>query len=933
MTLESLLVVLLLGTEALRPLRDLRGMLHSAMLAQSAAGKIVNLMEEQPVIPDFKGSIDPTLLPATLAFEDVGFSYPGGRGWIHRNLSFTVREGERIGIVGKSGAGKSSIVRLLQRIYDPEEGRVLLGGRDLKGMSCDQIHQQLAIVNQDTYLFYGTVEENLRLGKPSASQRELEAAAHAANAHEFVAALPQGYRTIVGERGIKLSGGQRQRIAIARALLRDAPILILDEALSAVDAENEAVIQEALDRLMEGRTTLILAHRLSSVIGADRILVLDQGRIAEQGTHESLMACGGTYWSLMSGQAQDRANGLDFQIADGSRLTLDAAPALGNPPEAAVPEEERSILQASGIEWTRAIINLMEFARPWWGRLTLTFLFGISRVAAFIAVGLVSALTVAAVKLGQPIIMLVSALFVLAPSAGALHWFESWTAHDMAYRLLAKMRIDLFNKVDKLAPAYLVRRRTGDLVAMATDDVEMVEFFFAHTIAPSFVAVLVPSVAIAVLTAFHWGLALVLLPYLVVAAASPFVLRRRIDRLASADREALGELNAHTVDTLQGLTEIIAFQQQRSRKAQFIDLIKKHHIVRLPFFGDLTLQSVLVELMTMLGGLTVVVTGGFLVQQGYMAATYLPLLTMLGMAAFLPISEIADIGRQLADTLGATRRLHMVHSEPIAITDGSIGSEPDHGAGGGVRFEGVTFHYPGVDRAALENVSFDLKPGTTVALVGPSGAGKSTLAHLLLRFWDPDTGVVRLVDHDLRSYRLDVLRRQVALVAQDTYLFNDTLKANILIARPDATEAEIDAAVCRAALQTFISSLPQKLETRVGERGLALSGGQRQRVAIARAFLRDAPVLILDEATSHLDAISERTVHDALRDLMKDRTTLVIAHRLSTVREADKIVVLDHGRVMEQGKHADLLTKGGLYARLVCRQLAGGASRTAGRIT
>ena len=931
MSLESLLVVLLLGTEVLRPLRDLRSMLHSGMLALSAGGKIIELMEEQPVIRESKDSVDPTLLlPATLAFENVDFSYPGGRGRTHRGLSFIVTEGERIGIVGESGVGKTSIVRLLLRIYDPEEGRVLIGGRDLKELSYDQIRQQLAIVNQDTYLFHGTVEENLRLGNPSASQEELEAAARAANAHEFVAALPQGYRTVVGERGIKLSGGQRQRIAIARALLRDAPILILDEALSAVDAENEAVIQEALDRLMEGRTTLILAHRLSSVIGADRILVLDQGRVVEQGTHESLMARGAAYWNLMSGQARDLATGLDFEIADGPRLALETGPAFGDSPEVAVPEEW-SIIHARGIGWAQAITNLMEFARPWRVRLMLIFIFGISRVSAFIAVGLVSALTVAAVKLGQPIVMLVAVLFVLAPSAGALHWFESWIAHDMAYRLLTKMRIELFKKVDKLAPAYLVRRRTGDLVAMATDDVEMVEFFFAHTIAPSFVAVLVPSVAITVLAAFHWVLALVLLPFLVVVAVSPFVLRLRIDRLASADREVLGELNAHTVDTLQGLTEIIAFQQQQPRKAQFVDLIKKHHAVRLPFFSNLTLQTVSVELMTMLGGLTVVMTGGYLVQHGHMAATYLPLLTLLGMAAFLPISEIADIGRQLADTLGATRRLHVVHSEPIAVTDGPLGGEPDRRGGCGVRFDGVTFRYPGFDRATLDNVSFELKPGTTVALVGPSGAGKSTLAHLLLRFWDPDTGAVSLGDNDLRSYRLDVLRRQVALVAQDTYLFNDTLKANILIARPDATETEIDAAVRRAALHTFIVSLPQGLETRVGERGMALSGGQRQRVAIARAFLRDAPVLVLDEATSHLDATSERMVHEALSDLMKDRTTLVIAHRLSTVREAGKIVVMDQGRLVEQGKHADLLAKGGLYARLVGRQLAGAASRPAER--
>ena len=626
----------------------------------------------------------------------------------------------------------------------------------------------------------------------------------------------------------------------------------------------------------------------------------------------------------MAEQAQDRAAGA--AAAGGARLALEAAPVFAEAPEAL---EEDSVLRAYGLGWTGAINKLMGFVRPWRGRLALTFAFGVSRVAAFIAVGLVSALAVAAVKTGQPVYGLIAALFVLAPAAGVLHWSESWIAHDMAFRLLAEMRVELFNKVARLAPAYLVRRRTGDLVAMATEDVEMVEFFFAHTIAPAFVAVLVPAVAIAVLAAFHWGLALALLPFLAVVVVSPFVLRRRIDRLASRDREALGELNAFSVDSVQGLTEIIAFQQEARRKAAFVALVEKHHAVRLPFFGDLTLQTVLVEVMTTFGGLAVVLAGGLLVQDGVMAATYLPLLTLLAMAAFLPVSEIADIGRQLADTLGATRRLHAVHREPVPVTDGPRDAEAAGPGGVGVAFEGVSFRYPGIARAALENVTLALPPGKTVALVGPSGAGKTTLAHLLLRFWDPDQGGISLAGHDLRDYRLDALRRQVALVAQDTYLFNDTLEANILIARPDASEAELAAAVRRAALEPFVAALPQGLQTPVGERGMALSGGQRQRVAIARAFLRDAPVLVLDEATSHLDAASERLVHAALRELMQDRTTLVIAHRLSTVREADLIAVMDRGRLVETGRHGELLDQGGLYAHLVGRQLTAGGTRRA----
>jgi len=927
-----LLIVLMMGVEVFRPMRELRVLLHQGMLGQSAAEGLFKLLDAKPLVCEAEAlSIEPSVarratsgeavLTPSLTFDNVIFSYPGGRLPAHQDLNFEIKAGERVGIVGSSGCGKSSIVRLMLRLYDPDRGRVLLGGKDLRDLSFAQIRDHFAVVHQDTYLFHGSAEENICFGNPNTSRVELEAAARAANAHGFISDLPQGYETVIGERGVRLSGGQRQRIAIARALLRDAPFLVLDEALSAVDAENEAVIQQALDRLMKDRTVLILAHRLSSVVKADRILVLKDGALVESGRHGELMAAQGTYYRLMAAQVTEST----AVISEPKEV----------PERVMVPLEDRQvaelqpaneILRAGHMGWGRATALLLRQIWPLRGRVGLAFTLGVARVVALIGVGVLSAFVVVAVRQGEPFGGLLIALYILAPFAGILHWLESWVAHDMAFRLLTEMRIALFDKLNALAPAYLLRRRSGDLVAMATQDIENVEYFFAHTVAPAFVALLVPGAVFAALLVYGWPMALALAPFLILIALSPFLMRKRVDQLASQAREAQGELNAHVVDTLQGLAEILAFRQEAQRGKQFIDLVRRHHALRLPFFSDLTLQTALVETVTGLGGLAVVIVGSVLVSDGDLERTMLPLLTLLAMAAFLPISEIANIGRQLADTLGGTRRLHAVHSEPVAVEDGlGVAPQKNSGVGASLTLENVFFTYPGINAAALRAVNVSLAAGQTLALVGPSGAGKTTLAHLLMRFWDPQSGKVCLDGHNLKDWRLDDLRSHIALVAQDTYLFNDTIRANILIARPEASEAEVAVAIRSASLDDFTAGLPDGLDTLVGERGARLSGGQRQRIAIARAFLKDAPVLILDEATSHLDALNEQSVRHALDELMATRTTMVIAHRLSTVRDADQIVVMDDGCVVENGNHDELVAKGGLYAQLVARQLAGGA--------
>jgi len=557
--------------------------------------------------------------------------------------------------------------------------------------------------------------------------------------------------------------------------------------------------------------------------------------------------------------------------------------------------------------------------RPWRGTLIATILLGVARVAAFIGVGVFSALIVAAIRDGRDISSLVAGLLIAAPLAALFHWLESWLAHAMAYQLLANMRVKLYDKLERLAPAYLLQRRSGDLVALATQDIEMVEYFYAHTIAPAIVSVLVPLSVLGFLGVYSWPVALALLPFLAYALVSPVRGRRHVDALGDKARQALGEMSAHTTDTIQGLADLTAFQATGRRRDQFLKVADQYRVRRLDILRDLSKQTAWFEIAMGLGGLAVAVVGALQVAAGTLSASMLPLLVLIALATFLPVSEISQVSRQLADTIAATRRLHVVANEPEPVTDGPL-APPIATHGLSLAFDHVSFAYPGKQEDTLKDLSFKAPAGATVAVVGASGAGKSTVASLLLRFWDPRQGVVKLDGVDVRQLQLDGLRERVALVTQDTYLFNDTLEGNIRLARPEASPDELARALDQAALTDFVRTLPDGLATKVGERGMQLSGGQRQRISIARAFLKNAPVLILDEATSHLDTLSEMQVRGALDTLMRHRTTLVIAHRLSTIRDADLILVLERGTLAEAGTHDQLLRKQGAYARLASHQ-------------
>jgi len=1003
LSLSTLLVVLLLGVEVFRPLRDLVQLFHGSMLAVAATRGMYQLLDTVPEVQSPVATGNPSSLTPVLRFERVTFGYQNGRRPAVLDCSFELRPGTTLGVVGPSGAGKSTLVNLILRFADPQQGRVLLDGHDLRELPLDVLRGQVAVVAQDTYLFYGTVAENLRVAKPRATQTELQTACRAAYAHDFISALPRGYDTFIGERGVRLSGGQRQRLSIARAVLKDAPILVLDEALSSVDAESESTIQQALERLQRGRTTLVIAHRLSSVATADRIIVLEHGRLVEEGTPGDLMQrSNGVYQRLMAAQqsislADDPAIAVD---ADAFRTSppLAAAAATradpadpdpdpdGGPPSPAAPlkpnaaashQPSHAALEPSrprmapahgtsdpsdgaaqtfadtaaplhgtadrpdgaaalphgtgaavgrvavlrgGQVWGR----LFQLVRPWWWETVAVFALGPLHAVSQVALGVVGAVLVGQVATGGDLTPWLWALAGLVPVTAVLRWLDSFVSHDLAYRLLAELRIRLYQLLDPLAPAYLVRRRSGDLVSTLLGDVELIELFYAHTISPLFVAILVPAGVLIVLSGLTPGLALVLVPFLVAVALTPLIAARSSVESGASLREVTAEVTAHAVDSVQGLRTIAAFNHGNFRAAEIAERSLRLGELKRAFLRSQTIQNAVIEALMGLGSLAVLTAGARLVADGQLARTGLPLATLLAASSFLPVVTIVTVAKELAQTIGAARRFFLIEDEPVTVRDGSGADVPPRHIS--LRFDNVTFAYA-AERPALRDLSFEVAAGTTVALVGRSGAGKTTAAHLLLRFWDPQSGRILIDGQDARKFRVDELRRLIALVAQDTYLFNTTLRENIRLGRPGASDAEVLEAARAANVDEFARGLPDAYDTPVGERGLQLSGGQRQRVSIARALLKDAPILVLDEATSHLDAVSEAEVRQALDHLRKGRTTLVIAHRLSAIRDADQIVVLDDGAVVEHGTHAELVALDGLYSHLIATQLRSNAPR------
>ncbi|KAL8094417.1 hypothetical protein AgCh_036083 [Apium graveolens] len=897
-----------------------------------------------------------------IELRDVSFSYPARPDeQIFSGFSLAIPSGTTAALVGQSGSGKSTVISLIERFYDPQGGEVLIDGTNLKEFQLKWIREKIGLVSQEPVLFSSSIKDNIAYGKDGATVEEIRAACELANAAKFIDKLPQGLDTMVGEHGTQLSGGQKQRVAIARAILKDPRILLLDEATSALDAESERIVQEALDRIMVNRTTVIVAHRLSTVINADMIAVIHLGKMVEKGTHVELLEnTEGPYSQLIKLQEVSKKGVSDRDKTDigsgsgrGSSQRMHSSisrvsSGIGNSSsrrsltlsfrlptglteitigEPAPKPEREPIDPLQKINPEVPLRRLAYLNKPEIPVLFAGSLAAIMNGVTYPIFGVILSSTIKILFEPPHELSKDSKFWALMFVALGMASFVAYPAQSYFFavagcKLIRRIRSLCFEKVANMEVGWFDKpeNSSGAIGARLSTDAATVRALVGDRLGQ-----LVQDAASAVsglVIAFVacWQLAFIILGLIPLVAVNGYVQTMFLSGFSSdakAMYEDASQVATDAVGSIRTIASFCAEEKVIELYTKKCEVPKKDGIRQGLVCGiGFGLSSAVLFFVYAVS----FYAGSRFVAQG---------ITHFGNVyrVFFALSMAAISISQSSSVASDSFKARTAAASIFAILDRKTEIDPNEESGitlpnlnGDIQLHHLSFTYPTrPDIQILRDLSLTIRSGKTVALVGESGSGKSTVIALLERFYDPNSGNITLDGVEIRTLQVKWLRQQMGLVSQEPALFNDTIRGNIAYGKGgDATEAEVIAAAEKSNAHQFISGLQQGYDTVVGERGIQLSGGQKQRVAIARAIVKSPKILLLDEATSALDAESERVVQDALDQVMVNRTTVVVAHRLSTIKGADVIAVVKNGVIVEKGKHEKLISiQDGFYASLV----------------